>query len=79
MSGKKTKDYKAVIKVVLEMLPVPPAVKKITLDYEIAVGKTLRELMSNVDIVGCVFHWMQHCGERYVSDVSYTVFQIKFN
>jgi len=59
MSGKKTKDYKAIIKAVLEMLPVPPAVKKSTLDYEIAVWKMLRELMPNVEIVGCVFHRTQ--------------------
>jgi len=59
MSGRKTKDYKAMIKAVLQMLPVLPAVKKITLDYGIAVWKTIRELMPNVDIVGCVFHWTQ--------------------
>ena len=28
MSGKKTKDYKAVMKAVLEMLPVPPGCEK---------------------------------------------------
>ena len=64
MSGKKTKDYKAVIKAVLEMLPVPPAVRKITVDFEMTVWKTLRELMPNVDIMGCVFHWTQALWRR---------------
>ena len=37
MSGKKIKDYKAVFKAVIEMLPVQPAVKGIVIDYEMAV------------------------------------------
>jgi len=52
MSGEKTKAYRATIKAVLEMLPVTPAVKKNTVDYEMALRKTLRDLMLNVNIMG---------------------------
>ena len=78
MSGKKTKDYKAVIKAVLEMLPVPPAVRKITVDFEMAVWKTLRELMPNVDIMGCVFHWTQALW-RKVCQLFFVYYTLKKN
>jgi len=52
MSGEKTKAYRATIKAVLEMLPFTPAVKKNTVDYEMALRKTLRDLMLNVNIMG---------------------------
>ena len=74
MSGKKKSDYKAVIRAVLELLPVPPAVRKITIDFEKAVWSVLRELLPNVDIMGCVFHWTQalwrkvcYCVIRFVN------------
>ena len=79
MSGGKTKDYKAVIKAVLAMLPVPQAVSKITVDFEMAVWKTLRELMPNVNIMGCVFHWTQALWRKVCQRffVYYTLFKEK--
>ena len=59
MSSKTKKDYIAVFRAVLEMLPITPAVKKITIDFEKAVWSALRELLPSVDIMGCVFHWTQ--------------------
>lgn len=41
MSGKKKRDYRGVLRKLLELLP-SPAVKQVTLDFECAVWKVLR-------------------------------------
>lgn len=78
MSGKKKKDYKAVFKAVIEMLPVQPAVKGIVIDYEMAVWSALREVLPSVKITGCVFHWTQAVWRKvcYVSSRCYMYGQI---
>jgi hypothetical protein len=35
MSGRKKKDYKAIFQAILEVLPISPLVKRITLDFEV--------------------------------------------
>ena len=59
MSGKRKRDYRAVLKEVLRILPSPPAVRSITLDFERAVWTVFRELLPNVSLQGCLFHWTQ--------------------
>ncbi|XP_073235751.1 uncharacterized protein [Porites lutea] len=59
MSGRKKKDYRKVMKSILEMLPVEPDVRQITIDFEKALWGVLRQLFPEVRIKGCVFHWTQ--------------------
>lgn len=49
MSGKKKKDYRAVVKEILRLLPNQPSEKKITVDLERAMWSTM----------GYTFHWTQ--------------------
>ena len=44
MSGRKKKDYKAVFLAILDVLPIRPLVKKITLDFEKALWSVLPQL-----------------------------------
>ena len=59
MSGRKKRDYRAVVQEVLSILPSPPAVRRITLDFERALWTVLRQLLPDVSLQGCLFHWMQ--------------------
>ena len=43
----------------LELLSPNPALKRVTIDFEKAVWSVIRELLPNVEIQGCVFHWTQ--------------------
>ena len=43
MSGKRKRDYRAVFRELLELLP-SPALRKVTLEFECAVWKALRQL-----------------------------------
>nr|XP_058953276.1 uncharacterized protein LOC131780685 [Pocillopora verrucosa] len=58
MSGKRKRDYRAVFRELLELLP-SPALRQVTLDFECAVWKVLRQLLPDVKLLGCVFHWTQ--------------------
>ncbi|XP_067024035.1 uncharacterized protein [Acropora muricata] len=59
MSGRKKKDYRKVLKSILELLPVAHEVRQITIDFERAMWSVLRQLFPDVRIKGCVFHWTQ--------------------
>ncbi|XP_067036373.1 uncharacterized protein [Acropora muricata] len=59
MSGRKKRDYRAVLQEVLSILPPPPAVRRITLDFERALWTVLRQLLPDVSLQGCLFHWTQ--------------------
>ena len=59
MSGKRKRDYRTVLQEVLRILPSPPAVRSITLDLEQALWTVFRELLPNVSLQGCLFHWTQ--------------------
>ena len=59
MSGRKKKDYKAVFLAILDVLPIRPLVKKITLDFEKALWSVLPQLFPSAKIIGCAFHWTQ--------------------
>ena len=48
-----------VINTVLGLLPITPAVKHITIDFEKALWSALRQIFPAVKIMGCVFHWTQ--------------------
>ena len=59
MSGRKKRDYKAVFEAVLSVLPNQPRVKKVTLDFEKAVWSAVRQVLPEVKLMGCSFHWTQ--------------------
>ena len=59
MSGKKKGDYKAVLRNLVSALPFQPAVTKVTLDFERAVWAAFRDLLPDVTLKGCSFHWTQ--------------------
>ena len=59
MSGKKKIDYKAVFQVLLDILPRPPAVKELVLDFEAAVWLAARDILPQIQLRGCSFHWAQ--------------------
>ena len=56
---KKKKDYRAVLKEILDLLPSSISVRKVTLDFERAVWTVFRELLPDVAFQGCLFHWTQ--------------------
>lgn len=60
MSGKSTKDYEAIFKALLRILPRGNlSVKTITLDFEVATWVALRRILPSVSLRGCLFHWNQ--------------------
>lgn len=59
MSGKKRRDYKAVLDAVISISPSPPRVTKVMLDFERAVWSALRQTLPGVQLKGCSFHWTQ--------------------
>ena len=58
MSGKK-KDYRAVLKEILDLLQSSIAVRRVTFDFERAVWTVFRELLPDIALQGCLFHWTQ--------------------
>ena len=59
MSGRKKGDYKAVFQALLSILPNNPRVKKITLDFEKAMWSATRQVLPNIKLMGCSFHFTQ--------------------
>lgn len=59
MSGKKKRDNKAVLEAVLSILPDQPEVKLVTLDFEKAIWSAMRQVLPDVELKGCSFHWTQ--------------------
>lgn len=52
------KDYKVLI-VILQVLPVKPAVSSFVVDYEAGMWKALWSLFVHPTIHGCVFYFSQ--------------------
>ena len=59
MSGRKKGDYKAVLQALLSILPNNPRVKKVTLDFEKAMWSATRQVLPNIKLMGCSFHFTQ--------------------
>ena len=62
ISGQKRRDYRAVLDAVTSILPRPPRVTKVMLDFETAVWSALRQTLPDVQLFffkGCSFHWTQ--------------------
>ena len=59
MSGRKTHDYKDVLRAVIALLPSEPRVKRVVIDFEPAMWKGFVSVMPEVKLKGCAFHWSQ--------------------
>ena len=59
MSGRTNKDYRKVLRAVLNSLPEDIKIEKVVLVFERATWKALREVLPDVSLQGCVFHWTQ--------------------
>ena len=59
MSGKRSKDYKAVFNAVLDILPVEPDVSSFVVDFEAGLWKALRSVFNDPVIHGCAYHFTQ--------------------
>ncbi|XP_044184342.1 uncharacterized protein LOC122964670 [Acropora millepora] len=59
MSGKKKRDYREVLRKVLALLPSSPTVTKTVLDFESALWTVFCQVMPDVSLKGCLFHWTQ--------------------
>ena len=59
MSGKKKKDYRAVIREIIKNIPGQPSVRKVTVDFERAIWSAFQKVLPEVRIMGCAFHWSQ--------------------
>lgn len=58
------------MKKIIDLLPMRPDVKKVTLDFERALWKAFRSILPEVKLQGCLFHWTQAIWRK----VSFTQF-----
>jgi len=59
MSHRRTQDYEAVFRAILEQLPDGHQVNRIVADFESAAWQALRVVLPNVELRGCLFHFTQ--------------------
>ena len=59
MSSRSQADYDAVFRTILDILPNPPSVVKVVADFEAATWLSLRVVLPNVEVKGCLFHFTQ--------------------
>ena len=59
MSGKRRKYYKKVFSKTKELLGEELSVQEITIDFEESVWRAILDVLPNVYIRGCSFHWGQ--------------------
>lgn len=60
MSGKRRKDYKSVLGQIKELIGERALkVEEILIDFEASVWRAIPEILPNVTIRGCAFHWGQ--------------------
>ena len=61
MSGKK-KDYAAVLEAVKNLTRV--SVQEVVMDFKAAMWSAVGEVFTEVNVKGCVFHWVQAIWRR---------------
>ncbi|XP_066287629.1 uncharacterized protein [Branchiostoma lanceolatum] len=59
MSRREIRDYKKVLKKILELLPEPPKVTRAMMDFEKAMWSAMSQVLPDVTLTGCMFHWCQ--------------------
>ena len=53
MSGKQKEDYVHVMEKIIQLLPSPPRVTSITIDFEAAMWLAFYHVLPNVKVLGC--------------------------
>ena len=66
------------MKSILDLLPVKPDVRQITIDFEKALWSVLRQVLPGVKIKGCVFHWTQALWRKVGSNISFDYLNTNF-
>ncbi|CAH1239166.1 Hypp5743 [Branchiostoma lanceolatum] len=59
MSSQRGPDYEEIIRYVVQLLPKPPCVREVVLDFEKGVWNAFHACLPRVVIHGCAFHWSQ--------------------
>jgi len=60
MSARRKRDYRAVLRAVMKLLPSPVVVRTVISDFELALWSSVHAiLLSTVQHRGCAFHWAQ--------------------
>ena len=59
MSSRRKRDYKAVLRSVLNLLPSAPSVEEFVTDFESATWKAVASVLPETKLQGCAFHWGQ--------------------
>ena len=65
MSRRRRIDYELVLTEVCKILPTPPAVTRMVLDFEKALWVSIPSIFPEVCLMGCVFHWVQAVCRKY--------------
>ena len=71
MSHRRTKDYKAVMNAVKELIP-ENKLQKAVADFERAMWKGIQAIFPHIHVSGCLFHWAQ-CIWRKTQDLGLAV------
>ena len=59
MSRRRRIDHELALTEVRKILPTPPAVTRMVLDFEKALWVSILSVSPEVCLMGCVFHWVQ--------------------
>ena len=59
VSSRRKRDYKAVLRSVLNLLPSAPSVEEFVTDFESATWKAVASVLPETKLQGCAFHWGQ--------------------
>ena len=62
MSSRSQADYDAVFRTILDILPNPASVVKVVADFEAATWLSLRVVLPNVKLKGCLFRKIEALG-----------------
>ena len=57
MLGKRRRDYKKVLQAILDLLPQKIAIEAVVANFETALWQAMAEVMEDIPIQGCIFHW----------------------
>ena len=63
-SRRQVADYKAIFEVIGGSLDSTPRVKRVVLDFEVAVWKAIKEVFPYVELRGCSFYFSQSVYRR---------------
>ena len=66
------------MKSILDLLPVEPDVRQITVDFQKALWSVLRQVLPGVKIKGCVFHWTHALWRKVGSNISFDYLNTNF-